>query len=109
MRKINNKSGSNPLDHELEHHKLQITSSPELFHVKFKGMAEQTFIFLDTPDPWSYKKTHGQAVVQKDKPASCWNSGSCHRRECMENVSDCASQNYWSGWLVVRNVFQSPP
>ena len=32
-------------------------------------MAEQTFIFLDPPDPWSYKKTHGQAVVQKDKPA----------------------------------------
>ena len=31
-------------------------------------MAEQTFIFLDTPDPWSYKKTHGQAVVQKDEP-----------------------------------------
>ena len=28
-------------------------------------MAEQTFIFLDTPDPWSYKKTH---VVQKDEP-----------------------------------------
>ena len=59
---INNKSGSNP--HELEYHKLQLTSSPRsLPLVNLKGRAEQTFIFLDTPDPRSYKKTHGQAVV----------------------------------------------
>ena len=33
-------------------------------------MAEQTFIFLDTPDPWSYKKTHGQDVVKQDEPVA---------------------------------------
>ena len=55
----NNKSRSNP--HEQEYHRLQLTSSPGLFPLK--GTAGQTFIFLDTPDPRSYKKTHGQAVV----------------------------------------------
>ena len=41
---INNKSGSNP--HELEYHKLQLTSYPRNFPlVNLKGTAEQTFIF----------------------------------------------------------------
>ena len=38
--------------------------------VNFKGTVEQTFIFLDTPDLRSYKKTHGQAVVQKEDPVT---------------------------------------
>ena len=33
--------------------------------VNFKGTVEQTFIFLDTPDLRSYKKTYGKAAVQK--------------------------------------------
>ena len=66
---INNKSGSNP--HELEYHKLQLTSSPRSFPlVNLKRTAEQTFIFLDTPDPRSYKKTHGQTVVLKEDPVA---------------------------------------
>ena len=27
-------------------------------------------MFLDMPDPRSYKKTHGQAVVQKEEPVT---------------------------------------
>ena len=34
-------------------------------------MAEQTFIFLDTPDPWSYKKTHGQDVDAENAWKMC--------------------------------------
>ena len=38
--------------------------------VHLKGTAEQTFIFIDTLDPRSYKKTYGQAVVQKEDPVA---------------------------------------
>ena len=51
--------------------KLVVIVIPRVFPlVHLKGTEEQTFIFLDTLDPRSNKKTHGQAVVQKEDPVA---------------------------------------
>ena len=48
-----------------------LRSSQSFSISKFKTYGgKKTFIFQNTPDPQSYKKTHGQAVVQKGEPVA---------------------------------------
>ena len=72
--------------------------------VNWKGTAEQTFIFLDTPDPRSNKKTHGQAFVWKEDPVA-------KRIVITDNAwkmcQTCSTQNLLAGGLVDTQVFQS--
>ena len=48
-----------------------LRSSQSFSISKFKTYGgKKTFIFQNTPDPQSYKKTHGRAVVQKGEPVA---------------------------------------